>query len=368
MKKAVALILSSALAFTLTSCNFISDTLGFTNAFKLYQSAMEKHNALKSTDIKFEIDIITESLNTVQTVPTVMLMKMNNDGEKPVYYMYTANEIMGSETYESLYYTGNRMYIDQNGTKFYKDMEIEDAKEDTTAAQSENLLDFKEEYFANMPVKRENGLRKIEISFDGNDMRDDLIELTSIENTVSLATDTDAIIISTVDAAFEINADGYLVGYKLKFSLDYKYNWTNSAEEKLISDAKLTFDMEMTVNNPGQAVSIDEPDNLGNYVEGFKSEYEGKYDLSKIDAEDYTELAEKLFDEKDIPVKNFAEIVEQEKENYSEDLINYVLYLKDFYDYYYGDTAIEDNGQTEDTESSENTSSDTQSETSSDAE
>ena len=141
------------------------------------------------------------------------------------------------------------MYIDQNGTKFYKDMEINDAKEDTSSAQ-ENLLDFKEEFFKNVPVKRQHGLRVIEITFDGDEMRDDLIELTSVENTVSLATDKDAIIVSTVDAAFEINEQGYLVGYKLKFSIDYKYNWTNQSNENLVSDAKLTFDMKMTVNNP----------------------------------------------------------------------------------------------------------------------
>lgn len=352
MKRMLAIVLSVALILSLTSCSaveFISDIIGTTNAYELYKASMDKYNSLKSSDIEISIDIITDSLNTVQTVPTTMIMKTDNDRENPIYYMYSSSEIMGNQSYQSFYYTEGRMYVDYNGNQYYTDMDSQEA-EDEAAAGEENFLDFKEEMFANVPVKRENGLRVIEINFSGDDMRDDLIELTGIESSVDLATDTDAIIISDVTAIFKVNSEGHLVNYGLKYSVDYKYNWTNSSEEKLVSDAKLTFDMMMTVKNPGQKVEIDEPDDLGTYVEGFDSEYADKFDASKITEEEYNALSKLLFDEKDNPVENYLEIIEQQRENYSEDLINYMLYIKDYIDYYYGD-KLNQGSQTNGTES-----------------
>ncbi len=357
MKRIIAIVLSGAMMLSMTSCaavEFVSDVLGFTNAYEVYETAMDKYNSMKSNDIEIKINLITESLNTVQTVPTTMLMQTDNDSENPVYYMYSSSELMGSESYQSFYYTEGRMYVDYNGTKYYTDMDVSEAQQDAAVGE-ENLLDFTAEMFANVPVKRADGLRVIEISFSGEAMRDQLIELTGIETSVDLATDTDAIVISTSNALFKINSEGYLVNYGLEFTLDYKYNWTNSNGEELISDAKLTFDMLMTVRNPGQKVEIDVPDDLGTYVEGFNSEYADKYDMTQITEDEYTALAALLFDENDIPVENFAEIIEQERENYSENLINYMLYLKDFYDYYYGDVEIEDTEDTASTEDTEDT-------------
>ena len=242
MKKIVAVLLSVAMLFALSSCAKKDDGGDKAELSKNYAAATQKTSELTAMDadvnMKMNMELAGEKMDMIRDEEAIYLppfffsetgcakrlvklliserrMKMDvqaapkgeNDGDMA---MKVSVDAQGQSMEMGMYYTEGYMYMDILGQKMKAKVDMDDAEEQM-GNQTGEYLDLNPEEFMTLSMKKTG---------------DDVVYTTTV------------------------NKDGYVTKQDIKLDCEMKIQGQT---------AKLSITMDMTYNNPGQAVTVEFP-------------------------------------------------------------------------------------------------------------
>ncbi len=225
--------------------------------YQEYLNADEKMSMLEAVSGSIDYDIEMEAMGITMSVPITADYKARmENNELAEMSMDMSYSLLGQEISASAYIDREYMYIDTLGTKVRMPFDTATASEYESMAEPA-LPELSEDILKNAERTVENGVVNVSVTFDGDLIKEQLIDMYS--NSVSGMSDTgmsaiedmnSVTDISDVTMKYTINEDGYFTWASLDFGMSM------TVEEQ---EASVKMVMTMTFDNPGQPVEFDIP-------------------------------------------------------------------------------------------------------------
>lgn len=246
MKKVLALVLSTAMALSLTACG--GGAAKPKDPKEIYTAAVKKNSELKSMDMTTKMDMAMkmgeESINMVMDMD-IQMDQINTDKMK--YYANTKTTADGESMDMVIFYTDGYYYMDAMGQKIKYQMDLTTMMEQVNQSTSTGDLDV--EWLKDLTLKEDGDNQILTFTADPAKMTDYVDEMMA-GMAASAQLDDMEMTINSVSGEYVINKDGYYTAMKMAMDIDM------SAQGQSIN---MVMDMDATINNPGQAVTVTLP-------------------------------------------------------------------------------------------------------------
>lgn len=258
MKKIVALLLCVVLTLVAGACAKNVDPK------QAYQAAYEKTGQLESTDMTTKFKLNMQQAEQTMDISVQADSKMVKKGENDLDMQMKLTMGMLGITYEfTMYYTDGYCYVDMLGQKIKAKMDLSKVME--MAESVGKSVKITSDMLQDVKVEKDGSDAVFQYTLKAEDMKKLMQEMMS-----NIAEDEDPfaeeeITFEDIKATSVLNKDGYLSSQKFSFTC-------KSTEE----DGTITMESENTINNPGQAVTIEMPDFSG-YTEVDESQLDGMF-------------------------------------------------------------------------------------------
>ncbi len=238
------------------------------SAFETLKSASDAMDALQG----FDMDMNVAVKMAMPGASMEMGIKGHMMMEGPQKYRADITEtVAGQEIPMSIYRDGAYTYTDMMG------MKVKSLADDTV----EDALDFelKEDYFKNIELTETDGVRTLTASVDPDKALGLVKDLMNSElmgspfgdlgETESGSEAEPDLRVLSIELTAKLGQDNLIHEASVAISLSAAYDMPSVAEpgSSISSEMKLDMTMSMTINNPGQAVTVTPPADLDQYEE-----------------------------------------------------------------------------------------------------
>lgn len=229
-----------------------NSSTGTEYSYAVYKAAVDKTNLLKAVEgsIKEQFDIEMSSI--IMPVSVEASFKIDHDKKEGIVQRTTG--AAGTTMNTLIYIAEGYSYTDFEGTKTKEEAVFDDVAD----------VNIQAEVFAQSAVKSSveynvDGIKYHKITVVGKEFFASSMSESIKDQLGSFHTevDYDKVEIGEVDILF-LYKDGYIVKTKIKAEVSY-----SDGE----SDIKIEYSSEKALNNPGDPVEIEAPDDLDQYVE-----------------------------------------------------------------------------------------------------
>lgn len=253
--KTVFIVLAFVFVMLITGCE--------QDIYQEYMDASEKTSTLESVSGSITYDIEMQKDGTTLSFPITADYKMRTEDRAiSQMTMDMGYSFLGQDIKVSAYIDNDIMYMDAAGTKIKTPINAEDLSEYENMITAR--LELTEDILKNAERTVQNGIVSVTVTFDGNLLREQLIDMFSASFSgaynpgMAAVQNLDYISdISDVTMKYIINDDGYITSYGIDFSMNLDINGDQSS---------VGANIVMTYDNPGQPVEIEMP-NLDEYEE-----------------------------------------------------------------------------------------------------
>lgn len=252
MKKIVAVLLSVAMLFALSSCAKKDDGGDKAELSKNYAAATQKTSELTAMDadvnMKMNMEAAGEKMDMSMKMKVQATPKGENDGDMA---MKISMDAQGQSVEMGMYYTEGYMYMDILGQKMKAKVDMDDAEEQM-GNQTGEYLDLNPEEFLTLSMKKTGD--DVVYTFKGDPKKLTNLTDTMMQNIkqqlASSGMSDVKFDIKDISGTTTVNKDGYVT--KQDITLGCEMNVQGQT-------AKLAIVMDMIYNNPGQAVTVEFP-------------------------------------------------------------------------------------------------------------
>lgn len=247
MKKFIALVSCLLLAFSLTACQKGQQQ----DPKQIYAAAVEKNAVLNSMEtdmtINMGIDLGGTSMNMKLDGK---IMEVRKDDDYQMLAEISMN-MLGQDISSKQYYKDGICYVDTMGQKMQYPMEIDDVMEQL--GSSDEFFQIDADVFTKFDMAREGDNYVFTMEADQDSLQD---LMDTIMGSLSGMTGEGVMDIADLDmtafqAKYVVNKDGYFT------SMDMNMDYSMEVEGQQMS---YTMEINLTVPNPGQEITIDFPD------------------------------------------------------------------------------------------------------------
>lgn len=252
MKKIVAVLLSVAMLFALSSCAK-NDGGDKAELSKNYAAATQKTAELTSMDadmdMKMNMEVGGEKMDMNMKMDIMVASEGENDGDMA---MSMTMDAQGQKVEMGMYYTDGYMYMNLLGQKMKAKVDMQTA-EKQMGNQTSEYLDLNPEDFLTLTMKKTGD--DVVYSFKGDPKK--LSALTDAmtkqikQQLESSGMSGLTVTVKDISGTTTVNKDGYVS--KQDITIDCEMTVQGQT-------AKLSMTMDMVYNNPGQAVTVEFPD------------------------------------------------------------------------------------------------------------
>lgn len=259
MKKKIALLLAFCLTF-LSAIAFSGCSRPQGSPYQVYAAAAQKTSANGSIDANLDMTAKIEMAGMSMEMGVSGNTKATTADGKPQAMLADMQlSVLGQKVDMDMYYADGILYTSSAGQKAKTSVSAEEVLEQLGSYKP---IEFEESALKESSLKVENGNQIISVVLDGKALNDILAKQIGgmlSDSGASEGIDPSSMSFSDVTMTAEVNKDGYLTKTDMKFDMTAK-----------IADAgDMTYTMELvlTMNNPGQAVTITPPADLDSYQE-----------------------------------------------------------------------------------------------------
>lgn len=249
MKKVLALVLSAAMALSLTACGGSAKPK---DPKEVYTAAVKKNGELKSMDMTTKMDMAMkmgeESVNMAMDMD-IQMDQINTDKMK--YYASTKTTADGQTMDMVIFYTDGYYYMDAMGQKIKYQMDLEAMMEQVNQSTSTGDLDV--EWLKELALKEDGDNQILTFTADPAKMTDYVDEMMA-GMAANAQLDDMEMTINSVSGEYVINKDGYYTAMKMTMDIDM------SAQGQSLN---MVMNMDATINNPGKEVTVTIPSTDG---------------------------------------------------------------------------------------------------------
>lgn len=249
MKRIIYLVLSTILLIAVSLSAFGCDG---PSGYEIYNKALENTNALTDFDGSGKILAFVTGQDSTIMITSSSHTKMNkieNNFKMSSSVLMTA---LNQSIQTNIFYTNGVAYYDYQSLN----MKVKDSvpKEEVI---SEDFLSFDMNSIITDKIIKENWTYTYTVTITGDVVKDKLIKYAKSTNKELKDTDLE-IKFSDVKITATIK-DNYITYQRMEFSM--------SGKSDSSGDIAVKYDVSITLNNPGEPVSIDLPGDLDSYTD-----------------------------------------------------------------------------------------------------
>lgn len=229
--------------------------------YAAYQKASQKTNALASfdysTSLKLDMEETGQSSYSLQETGNI---KMATNGSNiKMLENETMQEIGGNSETMSLYYADGTLYLSVNGQKEKLKLDPSELQSETGVSLTGSSSDLSENDFAYSESTSSNGDTVITLDLTPESTKEIVnSSLAGLGNDMNF---------SKIAFRFVINKDGYVVRQEMECNATL-----TETENGKTETANIYLSLTITLNNPGQPVTITPPSDLSSYKEITESD------------------------------------------------------------------------------------------------
>lgn len=309
------------------------------STYEQFKTAFEKTDNLESIDMTMKMDLGMDTQGLSMEIPITLDMKgIQKDGKIEKMTEDMSMEFMGQKMNTSIYTDGKYIYTQSEDIKIKTpyDIDSEDIKKADVKFNS-IVTEFKEEDLKDATVEKKDGITKVSFTVSGDAIKSTINSLSESLLGEMMATSQEGsdsgledITISDTKVSFSINSDEYIVNYSIDTNITTKIEETET-------DAKISLKLDLTVNNPGKEVKIDEPADLDEYVteeeymnssDVYDDDTSSVPDFSEISEDAQIEIFNKLYDENGQKVENYDDELNKLIDKYGSTVPDFVEYME----------------------------------------
>lgn len=181
--------------------------------------------------------------------------QLNSDDMKM--YLEMDMNILGQDMSTTAYYEGGYYYVDSMGTKMKMEMDLSEVNQ--MVSQNSAFSQIPTEAYKTLEMTEEDGNYVITYVADGSKMTEMIDELmgSMLSSTLGETSDMD-ISLGDVSGTMTVNKDFYVIDQTMQLDMAMSMEGT---------EISTSVDMDMVLNNPGEAVTVEEPADLDAYEE-----------------------------------------------------------------------------------------------------
>lgn len=249
MKKVLALVLSAAMALSLTACGGSSKPK---DPKEVYSAAVKKNAELKSMDMSSKMNMkITMGEQTLDMDMDMNILMEQVNTDKMKYYAETKTASDGESMDMTIFYTDGYYYMDVMGQKIKAPMDLEKMMEQVEENSVGGEIDV--EWMKEIGLKEDGDNQIITFTADPAKMDSFMKEYMSTLGAADGMEDME-MTIKDVTGEYVINKEGYYTAVKMTMDVDV------SAQGETMN---MVMDMDATINNPGKEVTVTLPSTDG---------------------------------------------------------------------------------------------------------
>lgn len=239
------------------------------SAFETLKSATEAMEALQCADLNLDVNLKMSMPGTSMEIGVKGHVQIESSTK---FRADITETVAGQEIPLSLYRDGAYTYTDMMG------MKVKSPVDDNLAEDALNF-EFKEEYFKKLELTETDGIRTLTMSVDPDKVLGLLKSLMNSDLMDSLGdmgidTDTESenepdLRVLGIELTAKLGGDNLIREASGTVSLVLAYEMPSVAdpESTISSEMQLDVNMSVTINNPGQAVTVTPPEDLDQYTE-----------------------------------------------------------------------------------------------------
>lgn len=249
MKKGIAFLLGAAMVLSLAGCG------GGKDAKTIYDEASKKTSELKEMEITTNVDMTMVQGEESIAMNTAMDILMTGANTEEMKYLATGKTSMdGQDIDVSMYYADGYYYMESMGQKIKYAMDLNQLMEQVK--QSTEGANMESSYMKEITAKKDGDNQVLTFTADAEKMDAYVQDVMSSMGSAAAGMEGVSYKIKAASGEAVVNKDGYFTDVKMKMSMDME------AQGQTIS---VEMDTSSAYKNPGQAVTITEPD-----LEGYQ--------------------------------------------------------------------------------------------------
>lgn len=265
MKRFLSALVCAASVFALTACGGTGNSTANNDKQQsqdpktVFSDAVKKTSDLSSNDITMKMKMAMSSGDQSIDIDMDMDAQLAKKGDNDYDMASTMSmKMMDQVTDMTMYYTDGYYYMDVAGQKMKYAMDVSEMLEKTQG--SVELFDMNTEGLKDFTMKKDGDNQVITYVGDPEKMSDMVQEIMSAmgDQMSSMLGEESNIEISKIEGTATVDKDGYVSAQKLLMDLSM------TAEGEKVA---ITYDIDMTNNNPGKDVVIELPTDLADYME-----------------------------------------------------------------------------------------------------
>lgn len=226
-------------------------------AEEVLAKATEKQQAMTSMDASMKMGVSMDIAGESIEYDADMDIKASNLNEEDMQMsMQTNMNILGQEMTMNTYYTDGYYYMDAMGEKGKMAMDIAEITD--TLKQNSAFTEIPADAYKSLEMAEEGGNRVLTYVADGSKLTEVVNSLMgSMMSALGGMEDMD-MSLGDISGTLTVDKDFNVIAQTMKMDM------TMTIEGM---DVDASVDMDMTVNNPGQEVTVGLPDDLDSYEE-----------------------------------------------------------------------------------------------------
>lgn len=249
VKKALALLLSAAMVFSVAGCAKKSPS-------ELYIESVKKNSELSGMDMSSDVQMTMKVDDQSLDMSVKMDMKMVDlDTDKMKYQAKTTTSLMGQDISVDLIYTDGYYYMDTMGQKIKYPMELDKMVEQIRKTTEASNMEV--DYMKEITAEKDGDNTVLTFTTDPEKLDSYVKDVMGGMGDMTGTMENSQIVIHSADGSVTVNKQGYYTNMKMDMDMEMTAGGQTIA---------MVMKMDTNINQPGQAVEVTLPE-LDGYTE-----------------------------------------------------------------------------------------------------